>query len=210
MTVDPRGEWIQVSNETPKTLIVLGYVREPYLRIDGSGVAQNSFSPTLQLNQSLFGDLSQLDDSSLPASWTHTSDTHEVRWHDHRIHWMTADRPPVVKKNPSQPHLIGTWNVHMTLGEQPVTVQGTLSWLPVKPRVSRFMTYFVAADVIVFVLAVAGIALFISGRRRIRPGAAGAGAGSPPDQGLTGGEYLGAPGTVPASTTTTSSSTGRY
>jgi hypothetical protein len=70
-------------------------------------VAQNEFSPTVQLNQSLFADLNQLGAGSLPPSWRPTSTGHQVRWHDHRIHWMSAERPPAVKAQPGVHHLIG-------------------------------------------------------------------------------------------------------
>ena len=96
-SIDPRGEWIEVSNTTNKTLVILGYMREPYLRIDQTGVAENQYSPTLALNQSLFSDLTQLGDSSLLAAWNTTGSGRTARWHDHRIHWMTADRPPAVQ-----------------------------------------------------------------------------------------------------------------
>jgi hypothetical protein len=162
-SVDPRGDWLEVTNTTSKTLTVLGYAREPYLQIDATGVSENSFSPTLALNQSLFGDLSQLGDSSLPASWRHTSDGHQVRWHDHRIHWMGADRPPAVKSKPGVGHLVGTWNVHMTLGSTPITVTGTLNWLPMKKQTSTTITWFLIIDTAVF--GVVGGALFLRHRK---------------------------------------------
>jgi hypothetical protein len=58
-TVSPRGEWIEATNTTGRTLIVLGYAHEPYLRISPAGVAQNNASPTVVLNQNLFADISQ-------------------------------------------------------------------------------------------------------------------------------------------------------
>jgi hypothetical protein len=164
-SVDPRGEWLTVTNATSKTLTILGYAREPYLQIDPAGVSENSFSPTLALNQSLFGDLSQLGDSAMPPSWRHTSRGHEVRWHDHRIHWMGADRPPAVKADPTVAHLVGTWNVHMNLAGTPMTVTGTLNWLPMKPSVSNTMIAFLITDSVIFGIVVAGSGWFLYRRK---------------------------------------------
>jgi hypothetical protein len=154
--VDPRGEWLEVTNTTSKTLTVLGYAREPYLQIDAAGVAENVASPTLVLNQSLFGDLSQFGGSTAPPSWRHTSDARQVRWHDHRIHWMGAGRPPAVKADPGAGHQVGTWTVHMTLASDPVTVTGTLNWLPVKNRTRLWSVVFLIVDSALLLGAVAG------------------------------------------------------
>ncbi|MDQ1691088.1 MAG: hypothetical protein QOD87_1196 [Pseudonocardiales bacterium] len=190
-SVDPRGEWLAVTNATSKTLTILGYAREPYLQIDPAGVSENSFSPTLALNQSLFGDMSQLGDSAMPPSWRHTSRGHEVRWHDHRIHWMGADRPPAVKADSAVAHLVGTWNVHLTLAGTPMTITGTLNWLPMKPGPSTSLTAFLITDTAVFGVLVASVGWFVHRRRTGRRAAAAATSGGMPwDDGLgTGGSF---------------------
>jgi hypothetical protein len=102
-TVSPRGEWIEVINTTGHTLIVLGYAHEPYLRISPTGVAQNRASPTVVLNQNLFADISQaLLSAPQTPQWKSVSTANHVRWHDHRIHWMGAVRPPGVQAHPSK------------------------------------------------------------------------------------------------------------
>jgi hypothetical protein len=101
-TVDPRGEWIQVTNATGKTLTILGYAHEPYLRITPAGVEQNATSPTVTLNQSLFADISQALTRQAAPQWLPMSPGNQARWHDHRIHWMGAVRPPAVQAH--SPH----------------------------------------------------------------------------------------------------------
>jgi hypothetical protein len=167
-TVDRRGEWLQVSNGTTRTLTVLGYAREPYLQIGPTGTSQNLYSPTLALNKSLFADVSQLGVSTLPAQWQRTSSTHTVRWHDHRIHWMGGTRPPAVKAHPGRRQLIGDWTVRMTLGDQPVLISGTLTWLPVSSGLGRFATWFFAADTLLFGVALVGGGLYTHRRRKSR------------------------------------------
>jgi hypothetical protein len=166
-TIDPRGEWIELTNTTGKTLTVLGYAREPYLQITASGVSENQFSPTLQLNQSLFADLSQLGASTLPPIWNQTSTSHRVRWHDHRIHWMSAERPPAVKAQPTVGRVIGPWTIHMTLGSQPVDIVGSLSWLPVKSTTNWFAIWILIGDFVGFAAAV-GIGAWFLHRHRNR------------------------------------------
>ncbi|UQX89522.1 hypothetical protein M6D93_05815 [Jatrophihabitans telluris] len=165
--VDPRGEWLEVANTTGKALIVLGYAREPYLKIDAAGTAENSYSPTLALNQSLFGDLSQLGEGTLPPSWHYTGTGHSVRWHDHRIHWMGVDRPPAVKSAPGTAHLVGNWSVHMALASTPVTITGTLNWLPMKPHISRIVVYLLIVGTLLFSVFIGLFALVVLRSRNV-------------------------------------------
>jgi hypothetical protein len=36
--------------------------------------------------------------------WRHVSDQPTFTWHDHRIHWMAQQRPPVVAADPRHAH----------------------------------------------------------------------------------------------------------
>jgi hypothetical protein len=166
-SIDPRGEWIEVANTNGQTLTILGYAHEPYLQITPAGVAENLSSPTRQLNQSLFADLSQLGASSPALVWQQTSTANHVRWHDHRIHWMSAERPPAVKAQPRVGHLIGPWTIHMTLADQPVDLAGSLSWLPIKRSTNWFLIWFFIGDVLALAGA-AGIGAWFLRRNRKR------------------------------------------
>ncbi|CAN5499904.1 hypothetical protein BH10ACT8_BH10ACT8_15900 [soil metagenome] len=131
--IDPRGEWIEVSNSTRQTLIILGYAGEPYLRVTPAGVDANINAPSWALNHALFGDLSQLGDTQLPQEWQRQQQDPNASWHDHRIHWMGVQRPPIVAANPATDHVIGTWRVRMTLAGRPITLTGTLNWTALQP-----------------------------------------------------------------------------
>jgi len=169
-TVSPRGEWIEVANTTGRTLIVLGYAHEPYLRISPAGVAQNNVSPTVVLNQNLFADISQaLLSAPRAPQWQSVSTANHARWHDHRIHWMGAVRPPGVQAHPGKGQLIGRWTVRMTLDGQPVDITGTLSWLPKKSGFDKSLLLLVG-DALVLGAVVAVLALYARRRRR-RPDA---------------------------------------
>jgi hypothetical protein len=125
--VDPRGEWVEVTNATGSDLTILGYAHEAYLQITPAVLAENVRSVSAQLNQSLFGDLSQIQLAQAPAVWQTRSTSNTARWHDHRIHWMNAQRLPDVQAHPDRQQLIGHWTVHMQLDTQPIDLNGTLS-----------------------------------------------------------------------------------
>jgi hypothetical protein len=165
-SVDPRGEWIQVTNTTGRRLTILGYAHEPYLRITSVGVEQNAASPTVILNQSLFADISQALTLQAAPQWQPISPGNQARWHDHRIHWMGAARPPAVQAHPGTAQVIGTWTVAMTLDSQPVDLTGTLNWLPIKNGPSRAFVLFLIADVLLLLVGIGAYVLFQRRRRR--------------------------------------------
>ncbi|MEU0151549.1 hypothetical protein [Micromonospora fulviviridis] len=129
--VDPGGEWIELTNTGPDEVIVLGYTREPYLRITATEVQENELSQTTYLNRSLFADSvpSGQDAGTLAPAWKTVGDKGTARWHDHRIHWMGQGRPPAVAADPRHPHPIGDWTVHATVAGQPLQMTGDLRWL---------------------------------------------------------------------------------
>lgn len=167
--VDPRGDWIEVSNVTRRPLVILGYAREPFLRIDATGVQENSLSVSAQLNQGLVGDL---DVAGLrqPPAWLPVSKGHSARWHDLRIHWGSTQRPDGVAAHPDHGQLIARWTIHMHLGSTPVAVNGTLRWLPITPRSTLAMTGAVLVVIVIPMVALA-VMLWYLRRRRIRSAA---------------------------------------
>lgn len=81
-----------------REVAVPGYDNEPYLRIDRDGsVWANEMSPTWALNTDRFGnvDLTGFSASSAPA-WVRTSRDATALWHDHRVHWMSPQKPGVL------------------------------------------------------------------------------------------------------------------
>jgi hypothetical protein len=128
--VDPKAEWIEVATTTTDTVTVLGYLKEPYLRITAAGVDENELSQSTALNRSLFVDLlPSAGEASMVPAWHHISAQRAVRWHDHRIHWMGADRPPAVAADPTHPQKVGVWTVRLVAGTTPVAVTGELRWI---------------------------------------------------------------------------------
>jgi hypothetical protein len=169
--VDPAGEWIELANTGPATVVVLGYTGEPYLRIAATSAQENELSQTTYLNQALFADSvpTTPSTSSVAPAWKQIGDTGKARWHDHRIHWMGRDRPPAVAADPTRPHLVGNWTVHATADGTPFDVHGDLRWLgkpadagKTSPVQAWLLTLLVGMLVVVGVLTVA----LIRARRR--------------------------------------------
>jgi hypothetical protein len=158
---DHHGEWIEV---TGKEVQVLGYLKEPYLRITAAGVQENQLSPTTFLNRSLFQDATAAGKGSATATpvWKTVSSGATARWHDHRIHWMGTGRPPAVAKDPEHPHALGPWTVHVVAGSTPVAIDGTLSWAG-KPAPAELPVGWITAGVLAVFAVVVG---FLRLRRR--------------------------------------------
>src|SRR3954453_875821 len=113
--VDPVGEWIEVTNSGPSEVVVLGYAKEPYLRVTGAGAQENELSSSAVLNRALFADLpTSTEGNTAPPVWKPVASHPTARWHDHRIHWMGQSRPPEVARDPTRPHQVGTWTVRAT------------------------------------------------------------------------------------------------
>jgi hypothetical protein len=128
--VDPRGDWIELTNTGPVDVTVLGYGREPYLKVSAGGVEENELSPTTYLNHAMFTELpaTATPDRAQPR-WDPIASTGTARWHDHRIHWMGQSPPRDVAVDPGRAHLVGTWTIHALAGSTPFEIDGTLSWI---------------------------------------------------------------------------------
>ena len=155
-TATSDGASVSIAYTGAQTVVVYGYFHEPYLRITATGVDENLNSPSVDLNQSQnIGDLGDGSGITKTPAWKHISAVRVATWHDHRVHWMDNNPPPVAQRDPQVNHLIKTWQIAMTVGTTPVVVNGTLTWLAFTPG-SRAPLYIgVSATVVVMVAAVA-------------------------------------------------------
>jgi hypothetical protein len=165
------GESVTLTNHTGRTVVVLGYTGEEYLRITPTGVEENVNSLSSFLNGSLViqGLPQQLASNAQQKTplWKHVSNAPAFTWHDHRMHWMAQQRPPVVAADPHDPHHVFDWSMDMTIGGDPVTVKGTLDWTGAPP-LSAVQIELLVLGVVLVVVAV-GVVIV---RRRIRQRAA--------------------------------------
>jgi hypothetical protein len=127
---------LELRNATGRTVVVLGYTGEPYLRFgpDG-GVSTNLRSPALALNATRFPPEREWREltRSAPAGepdWQSVDDGDSYTWVDHRIHLITRAKPPLVQADPGKKHLLRRWTVPLVVGGRPVAVRGTLTYEP--------------------------------------------------------------------------------
>jgi hypothetical protein len=127
------GSRLELHNHSGRTVIVEGYDGEPYLRVGATGVFENTRSPATYLNRDRFGEGTPVPDSAdpdAPPRWRMLSSGHNVRWHDHRAHWMGRTEPPAVRRAPDETHLIERFDIPAAIGDEVFTIRGDVRWVP--------------------------------------------------------------------------------
>jgi hypothetical protein len=117
-------------------VVVLGYEREPYLRIAPDGtVYENHLSPARYLNEDRFATTTPPPEATAAAAsehpdWRPLGTGGSWVWHDHRIHWMSQEPPPAIEGNESETVRLFDWKVPMTVDGATVDVDGLLQYTP--------------------------------------------------------------------------------
>jgi hypothetical protein len=128
------GTKVELTNDTQRDVIVLGYKGEPYLRIGPNGVFENVRSPATYLNRSTtISDAERPPksaDAEAPPLWRNISSGTTARWHDHRTHFMANDDPPEVARAPDARHVVDNWEIPLRVGTEDVIVRGQLVYVP--------------------------------------------------------------------------------
>ena len=125
-------QFLAVTNTSDVELTVTGYSDEPYLRVGPDGVFENRASEAAYVNTDRYGEVGEIPPDVGPDQeprWVKVSDEPSYAWHDHRIHWMSTQLPPMVVDT-SVETLINPWEVKYQYGTEPSTVSGELRWLP--------------------------------------------------------------------------------
>lgn len=161
------GSYLSITNPTRRTIVVLGYDHDQYLRITADGVARNVHSPTAFRND---GSLTETLPAALnahgTAEWHQISTSNTWRFRDDRIRWTGSSRPAVVDQSPNAFHLIRRWQIELLVDDTPVTISGTLSWHPGSSK-SALVAF--AAVCSILLLGVV-VLLVLDERRRHRRG----------------------------------------
>jgi hypothetical protein len=125
---------IELRNATGLNIIVPGYENEPYLRFLVNGrVEVNVNSPAKYLNEERYGGVTVPKTASPKAKprWELVADGGRYTWHEHRVHWMSTNRPPKVEASDGkQLEKVFDWVVPMSVGGDRVKASGTLWWVP--------------------------------------------------------------------------------
>ena len=123
---------LRVSNYSGKTIVVLGYEREPYLRFDKDGVWANTRSPAAHLNRFRrpHGLRPGVADPSAPPRWKLVARGVTYEWHDHRIHWVASEPPAGVQEHPDRIQRIFNWRVPGLADGKRFAISGFLGYAP--------------------------------------------------------------------------------
>jgi hypothetical protein len=123
---------LRISNYSGKTVVILGYEDEPYLRFDSEGVWANTLSPAAHLNR--FRRPRPLEpgvaDASAPPRWRRVATGVTYEWHDHRIHWTGHQPPPGVQEHPDRIQRIFKWRIPGRANGAPFAITGFLGYAP--------------------------------------------------------------------------------
>ncbi|MEV6637354.1 hypothetical protein AB0M54_42155 [Actinoplanes sp. NPDC051470] len=136
VTAIEAGARLELTNDTGRTVEVLGYSGEPYLEVRPDGTYENVHSPATYLNQTLAGEtpLPAAADPAAPPQWRRVSGDLTVRWHDQRTHWTGDGLPPAATAEPYRGHHLRDWVVPLRQETTELRIQGTLDYLPPPPE----------------------------------------------------------------------------
>jgi hypothetical protein len=125
---------IELRNATGLNVLVSGYENEPYLRFLVNGrVEVNVNSPAKYLNEERYAGVTVPKSASAKAKprWELIAQGGSYTWHEHRVHWMSTDRPPKVESSDgNRLEKVFDWVVPMSVGGKRVKASGTLWWVP--------------------------------------------------------------------------------
>lgn len=152
------GNRLLLTNTSQDEVVVLGYRQEPYLRVGPDGVFENLRSEATYRNRSRFPTAEvpaiASSDPKTPPEWKKVSDARQVRFHDHRVHYMGLQPPGPVRADPGKEHvIIPAWEVPLRVGQDQVLIKGDLRWIPGPSKLPWLALAAVAA------LALAGLVL---------------------------------------------------
>jgi hypothetical protein len=123
---------LRLSNYSGKTIVLLGYRAEPYLRFAKRGVYENFRSPNAYLDRFRYRPARAGDsaDPTAPLQWIKVADGTTFEWHDHRIHWPKRQPPKAVRDHPKHVHLIFNWRVPARANGKRFLIKGFLGYSP--------------------------------------------------------------------------------
>jgi len=160
---------LRVSNYSGKTVLILGYENEPYLRFDSRGVWANMRSPAVYLNRSRRsrGLHPGVADAGATPRWRRVAAGASYEWYDHRIHWNKTTPPPGVRLHPERVRRVFSWRVPARVEGRPFAITGLLGYTPPASSKGRDLAFGVVAGASLLVLALAALfGVRARGRRR--------------------------------------------
>jgi hypothetical protein len=166
---------LRVANYSGKTIEVLGYQGEPFLRFGKAGVYENVRSPATYLSRERDPAKANVPASADPKAaprWRKVAAAGEsFVWHDHRIHWTRPEPPPIVQAAPNEIHRIFRWRIPARADGEDFVVSGFLGYAPT-PEAEKddgISAWLVAAVIGSTLLAAAALGAGVRRARRRTP-----------------------------------------
>jgi hypothetical protein len=132
VTVINRDDRLELVNSSGRTILIRGYVEEPYARVGGDGTVEvNTDSEAYYLNRDRDGATKApagVDSKGAPQ-WKRISRTGRFEWHDHRMHWMGKGTPEQVRDK-SERTKVFDWSVPIEVDGRKGSIAGDLWWTP--------------------------------------------------------------------------------
>lgn len=131
LSVKNFDDGVELVNRSGKTVMVIGYDGEPYLRFSPDGTVEvNLNSPSYYLNEDRFADVEVPDraDPDATPQWNQIDGTGVSYWHDHRSHYM-GDGVPVQVTDEDTVTKVFDYRIPLMIGGEPAKAQGTLTWV---------------------------------------------------------------------------------
>ena len=134
------GRRIQLTNTSRRDVVVIGYFKEPYLRVGPAGVFENTRSPTVDLNKTTPSGVTTTTSTTAgaaanasagqPPAWHRISASTRARWPDRRTRFEGAP-PPEVAAAPGQRHVVvSAWEIDLQAGASTARVVGRITYIP--------------------------------------------------------------------------------
>jgi LPXTG-motif cell wall-anchored protein len=156
--------YMQLEDQQGHEVVIYGYEGEPYARILKNGTVQvNERSPALYLNENRFAEVTvpPIADAEAAPKWKTFDHSGSFIWHDHRMHYMSPDLPPVVKDQ-SRKTKVFDYEIPISVEGKKGDISGTLYWVgPASTSKTPFIIVGIA-----LVLIGGALVLWVRRRRR--------------------------------------------
>lgn len=122
-----------LDNRSGETVLIYGYNREPYARVDADGtVAVNRNSTAYFLNDERYANVpvpeEVRENPRAAPDWEIRDRTGRFEWHDHRMHWMARGIAPQVRDESVRTKIFD-YAVPIEVGDGRAAIAGTLWWV---------------------------------------------------------------------------------